>query len=60
MNKDRVFNYVKNLAAKAQVDKLGLMKAEYHAARQLCLECDLLTFKELEQAEYQAKEHLIN
>lgn len=57
----KVYNYVKNLAAKAQIDghKGKFMTQEYHAARQLCLECELLTFKELERAEYQAKKDLI-
>lgn len=55
----KVYNYVKDLAAKAKLDNLGIMTQEYHAARQLCLECELLTFKELERAEYEAKK-LIN
>lgn len=60
MNKKKITESLKDLAAKAQIDKVGFMKAEYNAVRLFCLECELLTFNECERIEYEAKELITN
>lgn len=60
MNKEKITQELKRLAAKAQIDRLGCMKSEYHAVRAFCIECEILTFKECERIEYEAKDLIIN